>query len=102
MGTLPKEFQDAKKELTLTIQKIGNVKAVQESQKVQWETDLNKVTTNVQARKSKADSDALKIAQDGESEANNIKVTAESNALSIVQKSNQLASTLVSSRASET
>merc|ERR1712160_198659 len=82
-------------------QKIGNVKATQKSLKVQWETNLMKVTQNVKARTAKADSDALKIAQDGESEANNITVTAKTDASATVQKSTQLASTLVARRAAD-
>lgn len=95
---LPREFEEAVKNTTETNQKIGIYEALQERQKVEWETELLKVKQNMGVRINKAKAQATEIELVGQAKGQRLILQARGDAAAILQKSRSAANASAAQR----
>lgn len=95
---LPKEFEDAVKNTTLTNQNIAIYDATRSRKAVEWETELLKMQQHVGVRINKARSEATETVLVGEAKGQRILLQAQSDAAAILQKSRTTANASMAQR----
>jgi len=95
---LPREFEEAVKNTTLTNQQIAIYEAQRSRLAVEWETELLKMEQHVGVRLNKARGEATEIVLSGEAKGQRLVLQAEGDAAAILQKSRSAANASASQR----